>query len=348
MKASSSRSGAVTLAAVAAVAGVDLSTASRALRGQVHRVSATTIARVLRAADELGYRPHQAAATLRSGQSRMLGVLVPSITDAAMATMFAGIEDEAQRAGYLAVVTSTGSDDIVRRSAMEAYRGRSVDGLLLADSLIGQSCPVSAVFGRIPVVSVFRQGPPERVAVVADEYAGGRMVADHLLDQGHHDIVVLGDPDRIPTFHGRITGLCEGVRNRLGHGASVRVERTGLQVEDGYAAMRRVLADGPPPTAVFAINDYSAIGAAHALAEHDLQPGTDVALVGYNDDPVAAHLPIPLSSVAIDVGDLGRRGARSLVGMIEGNPVVDPPPSPRLVVRASSRVRADGIRGRVA
>jgi LacI family transcriptional regulator, galactose operon repressor len=348
MKASGSRPGVVTLADVAAVAGVDRSTASRALRGEVHRVSAATIARVLEAADELGYRPHQAAATLRSGHSRMLGVLVPSITDAAMATLFAGIEDEAQRAGYLAVVTSTASDDTVRRNAMEAYRGRSVDGLLLADSLIGQSCPVTAVFGRIPVVSVFRQGPPERVSIVADEYAGGRVVADHLLEQGHRDIVVLGDPDRIPTFHDRITGLCDGIRDRLGRAARVRVERTGLQVEDGYDAMRRVLADGRPPTAVFAINDFSAIGAAHALAEHDLRPGTDVALVGYNDHPVAAHLPIPLSSVRIDVRELGRRAARTLVGIIEGDPVVDTPSAPRLVVRASSRVHADRIRGRVA
>lgn len=336
------RSGVVTLADVATAAGVDRSTASRALRGEVRRVSAATMAMVHATAKELGYRPHQAAATLRSGQSRMLGVLVPSVVDAAMATLFAGIEEEAHKAGYLAAVTSTGSDEAVRRSAMETYRGRSVDGILLADSLIGQHCPISAVFGQIPVVSVFRHGPPEHPSVVADEYAGGRLVAEHLLDQGHRNIVVLGDPDRIPTFRDRITGLCDGVRARLGSGAPVRIARTGLQVDDGYAAMSRVLAGHAAPTAVFAINDYSAIGAARVLVEHGLAPGADVALVGYNDHPVAAHLAVPLTSVSIDVGDLGRRGAQTLIGLIDGNPVEMPTPAPRLVVRASSRVRAEG------
>lgn len=340
------RSGVVTLADVAAAAGVDRSTASRALRGEVRRVNATTMAMVNAIAEELGYRPHQAAATLRSGQSRMLGVLVPSVVDSAMATLFAGIEDEAHKAGYLAAVTSTGSDDAMRRSAMENYRGRSVDGILLADSLIGQSCPINAVFGQVPVVSVFRHGPPEHPSVVADEYAGGRLVAEHLLDQGHRDMAVLGDPDRIPTFRDRITGLCDGVRARLGSGAPVRIVRTGLQVDDGYAAMRRVLADHAAPTAVFAINDYSAIGAAHALVEHGLVPGTDVALVGYNDHPVAAHLSVPLTSVSIDVDGLGRRGARTLIGLIGGDPVEMSTPAPRLVVRASSRVRAEDIRWR--
>ncbi|WP_051342615.1 LacI family DNA-binding transcriptional regulator [Pseudonocardia spinosispora] len=347
MKTGSSRSGAVTLADVAAAAGVDRSTVSRALRDEAHRVSPATIARVHAVAAELGYRPHHAAATLRSGHSRMLGVLVPTITDAAMAALFAGIEDAARVAGYLAVVTSTGSDDAVRLGALETYRGRSVDGLLLADSLIGQPCPVNGMFGRLPVVSVFRQGPPDHPSVVADEYAGGQAVAEHLLDQGHRDIVVLGTPDRIPTFHDRIAGLCDGVHTRLGAAGSVRVVRTGLQVDDGYAAMSRVLAEGPPPTGVFAINDYSAIGAAHALLEHDLTPGADVALVGYNDDPIAAHLPVPLSSVRIDVGELGRRGARALIGMIEGRTVDLPPLPPRLVVRASSLVAAEDIRRRV-
>jgi transcriptional regulator with XRE-family HTH domain len=118
----SSRSGPVTLAHVAAAAGVDRSTVSRALHGDVRRVSAATIAHVTAVADELGYRPHQAAATLRSGHSRMLGVLVPTITDAAMAALFAGIEEEAHKAGYLAVVTSTGSNDEVRRAAIPGRR----------------------------------------------------------------------------------------------------------------------------------------------------------------------------------------------------------------------------------
>ncbi|GAA1878089.1 LacI family DNA-binding transcriptional regulator [Pseudonocardia ailaonensis] len=329
---------AVTLADVAAAAGVDRSTASRALRGDTRRVNAGTIERVRSAAAELGYRPHLAAATLRSGRSRMLGVLVPSITDAAMATLFAGIEDEARAHGYLAVVTSTGSDDAVRRAAVETYRERSVDGILVADSLIGQASPAAGVPGGLPVVSVFRQGPPGQPSVVADEYAGGRIVAEHLLGLGHRDLVVVGDPDHVPTFRDRIAGFGDTVAARLGDGAAPRVVRAGLQADDGHAAMRHVLAGPARPTAVFATNDYSAVGAAHALLEEGLVPGRDVALVGYNDDPVAKHLPVPLTSVRLDVEALGRRGARALIEALAGRPVDVDVQVPHLVVRASSQV----------
>ncbi|MET9089800.1 LacI family DNA-binding transcriptional regulator [Streptomyces sp. NPDC004237] len=343
MKANNARPAGVTLADVAAAAGVDRSTASRALRGDVRRVSATTIARVRATAQELGYRPDLTAAALRSGQSRMLGVLVPSITDAAMAALFAGIEDEARAAGYLAVVTSTASEDASRQTAVDAFLGRKVDGLIVADSLIDQPLPATGTGGSVPIVAAFRQGPPSHPSVVADEYAGGRAVAEHLAAQGHRDLVVLGDPAAVPTFHTRIQGFRAGIRELLGNSARVDVVPAGLQVNDGYTAMARALGERKSPTAVFAINDYSAIGAAHALQEHGLLPGSGIGLVGYNDDPIAAHLPVPLSSVSIDVRELGRQGARTLIGLIENTAAEPAAITPRLIPRASSATPADNL-----
>lgn len=334
--AGSTRRSTVTMADVAAAAGLDSSTVSRALQGRTDRVSERTIEHVREVAARLGYRPDLVAATLRGGRSRLLGVLVPTITDAAMAALFDGVEQESRASGYLAVVASTASDPVIRDAAVGAYLGRRVDAVILADSLIGQPVPAT---GEVPIVMALRRSG-EHLSVSADDISGGRQVADHLVERGHRRFAVLGDRTLIPSIRDRVDGFLAGVQ---GSGSEVTVVPAGLQVDDGYTAMADLLARGADRvSAVFAVNDYSAVGAASAITRAGLEIGRDIALVGYNGDPVTARLHTPISTVHNDLREVGRTAVQMALARLSGEAVASVRIPPRLEVRqssASARVR---------
>lgn len=310
--------GGVTMSELARAAGLDISTVSRALRGDSRRVSQRTIARVHDLARDLGYRPDPVAASLRGGSSRMIGVLVPRLTDAAMAHLFDGIEAEARRHAHIAVVSSTGGDQAVRDEVVLSHLRRRVDGFILADSLRGQPLPrLLQDPDQVPYVLAFRKLDAQR-SVSADDHQGGRLVATHLLERGHRRLAVIGGPEDVPTVHDRAAGFVEYAAAACPE-AEVRLVHTGLEADDGYHAAQHLLAVPQPPTAIFAVNDFSAIGAIRAVEDQGLQAGRDVAVVGYNDAAVTARLHTPLSTVRTNLAEMGARAVQALLGNETGS-----------------------------
>ncbi|RIJ70614.1 hypothetical protein D1871_18205 [Nakamurella silvestris] len=253
-----------------------------------------------------------------------------------MAALFDGVEQESRASGYLAVVASTASDPVIRDAAVGAYLGRRVDAVILADSLIGQPVPAT---GEVPIVMALRRSG-EHLSVSADDISGGRQVADHLVERGHRRFAVLGDRTLIPSIRDRVDGFLAGVQ---GSGSEVTVVPAGLQVDDGYTAMADLLARGADRvSAVFAVNDYSAVGAASAITRAGLEIGRDIALVGYNGDPVTARLHTPISTVHNDLREVGRTAVQMALARLSGEAVASVRIPPRLEVRqssASARVR---------
>lgn len=322
--------GGITMTELARAAGLDVSTVSRALRGDSRRVSQRTIARVHDLARDLGYLPDPVAASLRGGSSRLIGVLVPRLTDAAMANLFDGIEREARRHAHIAVVSSTGSDQEVRDEVVLNHLRRRVDGFILADSLLGQPLPPSLQDAQIPYVLAFRRLDEHR-SIAADDLRGGRLVAAHLLERGHRRLAVVGGPENVPTVRDRAAGFIE--HTAASHpDATVRLVHSGLEADDGYRAAQQLLATASTPTAIFAVNDFSAIGVMRAIADHGLEPGRDVAVVGYNDAAVTALLHTPLSTVRTNLSAMGARAVQALLGQESGSTTLET----EFVLRASS------------
>jgi LacI family transcriptional regulator len=323
--------GGCTMTELARAAGLDVSTVSRALRGDSRRVSRRTIARVHDLARDLGYVPDPVAASLRGGSSRMIGVLVPRLTDAAMASLFDGIEREARQQAHIAVVSSTGSDQAVRDEVVLTHLRRRVDGFILADSLIGQPLPGPLSEPRhVPYVLAFRRLDHHR-SISADDHQGGRLVAAHLLERGHRNLAVVGGPKNVPTVGDRAAGFVEHVAASSPN-AAVRSVHTGLEAADGYRAAQQLLSSVEPPTAFFAVNDFSAIGVIRAVQDHGLEAGRDVAVVGYNDAPVTALLHTPLSTVRTNLSAIGARAVRALLADETGSATLET----EFVLRASS------------
>lgn len=323
------------LADVAAEAGVHTATASRALSPRediVRTVSPQKRDRVLAAAEALGYRPNRQGRALRTGRSQVLGLLVPRISDTVLSAFYEGMLAEAQGSGYSVVVANTADEPERRAGFIQELVEHGVDGIIYTDAHLGETPPTDH---GVPVLHAYRFSEPPGGVVVDDE-AGGAQVARHLIESGHTRIALLaGFP-----YASSTTGRSRGFLTELEH-LGVDVERVpvahgGLSAAEGRTIAQRLLAAPHPPTAVFAVDDHLGLGVLSAVHRAGLTPGRDIAVVGYNDLPVARELPVPMSSVAVPLDTLGARAARSLLGALRGEAPVVELVQPELQVRESS------------
>jgi LacI family transcriptional regulator len=232
------------------------------------------------------------------------------------------------------VVTPTRESNAVRRDAVETFLNRRVDGIILADASVRRPVPPGLAASTVPFVLALR-GSPSHLSVTADDRLGGQLAAGHLLDAGHHDVCVIGGPRNVSTAVARLAGFTQAYRD-----AGVTIEPAAIAHGEftamaGHTAMTALLRTRRP-TAVFAANDYNAIGAARALQDAGLRIGHDVAIVGYNDISISAQLPVPLSTVRNELGTIGRLAAEALIDLLDDREASSRQVPPRLIVRESS------------
>lgn len=287
----------VTLKDVAAASGVSISTVSRVLDDRTPPSRSSTAEKVRRIADELGYRRNMFASGLRRGATGTIGVLVPRLTDHVMALMYEAIERTARSRGSFAVVATCGDDPAEERRATETLLDRNVDGLVLATARLDDTLPASLRERGIPHALVLRTDGVSPSALGDDE-AGGYFAARHLIDLGHREIAIITGPWFTSSARDRLAGARRALDEAGVALPEDRVISTGYGIESGNLAGRALLANAASrPTAVFAANDNQAIGVVAAASAAGLGVGADLSIIGYNDIPLAAMLPVPLTSV---------------------------------------------------
>lgn len=284
--------GVVTLRDVAAAAGVSVSTASRVLDSK--SVRSPHAERIRAVADELGYRRNRAASALRRGETGTIGVLVPRLSDAVMALMYESIAAACERGGRFAIVATAGDSGEGEASAAETLLARGVDGLLIASSRIEDPLVASLRSRGVRHALVLRSDGISPSSLGDDE-TGGYLAARHLLDLGHRDIALVTGPLFTSSARDRLAGA----RRALSEAAATPlvVETQDYRIPSGERAAAEWLSSSRRPSAVFAANDDLAIGVLAASHRAGVEVGRDLALVGYNDIPIAARLPVPLTSV---------------------------------------------------
>jgi len=329
----------VTLKDIAREAGVSVTSASRALHGVTgvaRAPSEETAERVRAAAARLGYSRDQLASGLRTRHSRLLGMLVPRLTDYVLATIYEGVEEAARLAGYRTVVANTRDDPDEQRARAEVMLDHRVEGLIIGDASDRGDLLADLERRGVPFVLVSRR-TGSHPAVTGDDLTGGRLVAEHLLDRGHTRVAVLAGEPYASTGSERTKGFLDRWSSAGLAVSADRVVHGPFDAAGGRQAMQRVLdMPGPPPTAVFAVNDFAAIGAMGALRDAGLRVGRDVALVGYNDVSLAAELPIPLSTVTTPNLEMGRGGVELLLRILDGEKPASLLLPPQLRIRESS------------
>lgn len=328
----------VTLREVAEASGVSISTVSRVLDERMPASRSETAKRVRRVADELGYRRNVLASNLRRGGTGTVGVLVPRLTDTVMALMFESIESAARQRGQFAVVATCGDDSDDERRATETLMDRGVDGLILATARLDDALPASLRQRGIPHVLVLRTDGISPSSLGDDE-AGGYLAVRHLIDLGHRDIAVVTGPWFTSSARDRLSGAVRALDEAgLTLDESRRISG-GYGIDDGISAGKELLARADRPSAIFAANDNIAVGVITAAASAGLAIASDLSVVGYNDIPLSARLPTPLSSVRTPFAQIATTAVDLLLNPADG-PRAIRRALPTLIPRSSTaRVR---------
>jgi LacI family transcriptional regulator len=328
----------VTLRFIADSLGLHVSTVSRVLNGAADNgaraASGDTAQRIRQLAAELSYQPNPHATSLRTERSNLIGVLVPRLSDLVLATIYEGIEEAAAEHGLSAFVTNTRDDPDTQRKRTKMVLDRRVDGLIFGDAHAdGRFLDEIAAAGT-PFVLVNRRAG-DHPAITCDDYLGGRLVAEHLLELGHEDVAVIAGEPYASTAIERAAGFVDRYREAGVTIPAHRIVPSHFDTAGGRKAAERILSDHRP-SAIFAVNDFAAIGAAGSARDHGLLLGTDIAIVGFNDTPLAAELPIPLTTVRSPMQEMGRLAAESLVRLLGGERIESQRLRPTLMVRAST------------
>lgn len=300
-----------TMRDVAMHAGVSAKTVSRVVNNDRY-VSADVRLRVERAIDELQYVPNMLAVTFRTGRDAAIGVAVPGVADPFFAGIISAVEREASRRGVAVIVTSVGWEPSHERQSIEAVLHRRVAGMII--------CPVGPDMSflrpwqsRAPLVFVDRMpGKLTADAVVQDDVGGGREATAHLISHGHRAIAFLGDDV--------VTGILrlQGCRQALTDAGLLHTDRlVHLGEVDALtvtAALRRILAEPDPPTAVFSSNARCTISVVSAL---QALRRSDIAVIGFGDFPTAAALRPAITVINQDGEEMGRFAAERLFDRLD-------------------------------
>ena len=326
---------------VAALAGVSVKSVSRVVNRE-DGVSPDVMTRVERAVAQLGYRHNLAASNLRRGDGRsaMVGALLQDVSNTFSASLLRSLEDAAHDRDFAIVASSLDEEPERERALVESLVRRRVDGLLLMPATARQEYLSHDILSGLPVVFVDRQ--PNGVdtdSVTVDNDLGARLAVNHLVAHGHRRIALLGDLPSIQTARARHEGYLSALRD-AGIEPDPRLMATSLRSsDDAIDGLGRLLEAEDPPTAVFAARNSLAAGAIRAL--HHRGVAGRVALVGFDDFPLADIVDPPLTVVRQDVGAIGTVVAERLFARIDGD--TSAPRhivlKPELVPRGSGEIR---------
>ena len=328
-----------TIREVAESAGVSYATVSHVINN-TRVVSPETRQRVLDAMLELNYRPNALARSLRQGKTNTLGLVLPDSANPFFAEISRSIEDEAFNKGYSVFLCNTELDTQRELFYVDVLSKKQVDGIIFVAAGDQTDSLDYLARERMPVVMIDRNVPNVQMDVVlTDHQLGGFLATQHLLQLGHTRIACIAGPSSITPSAERITGY----RNALEQAGipfdEKLVIRGDYHAQSGMEITHSLIKRGPPPTAIFALNDLMALGALRAAAEAGCSVPRDLAVVGYDDLELSQFTNPPLTTIAQPKKEIGMQAVSLLVERITQN---GRPPSrlvlpPELIVRRSTQ-----------
>jgi len=308
-----------TMRDVAALSGVSIKTVSRVVNAEPG-VSPDLSERVLAAARTLNYQPNLTASSLRrtDGKTQTIGLLLEDVANPFSSALHRAVEDVAHERGVVVFAGSVDESPDRERELAASFVARRVDGLIVVPAGTDQSYLADEVRSGTPIVFVDR--PPSFLdadCVLTANREGARQAVEHLLAHGHRRIGYLGDLSTISTARERYAGYGEAL-DRAGVVIDEAVVVHGLRSsEDAAAAVDRVLSADDPPTALFASQNLVTMGAVRALHRRARQ--RSVALVGFDELPLADLLDPGLTLVLQDVAGIATAAAELLFGRLDGS-----------------------------
>lgn len=336
---------------VATRAGVSVSTVSNVINGRHAKMSSETLERVQQAITELKYTPNTAARQLKSGQSRMIGLIVPSVANPFWGNVSQLVESEALKRGYQVLICNAERNPVLEAEYLTSLHGSSIRGVILGSSPVSFDHVREHAENGMCIAAFDRKTRGAQgvvsCSVSIDQVLGARLATRHLIGLGHRRIAFISGPIGTSSRTARL----EGMRGEI--------EKAGLPMDDeliwiapsaagfgdsmaaeiGRQGIRELLTLDDPPTAVFTINDMYAIGALSGARDLGYRVPEDLSLVGFDDIFMAELMQPPLTTVRQPVGRMSQLIVARLIDTLEAKDDITEPfveLSPELVVRTST------------
>lgn len=307
-----------TIRDVAKRAGVAPITVSRVINDSGY-VSEKTRARVQAAIADLGYVPNALAGSLRSKRTNTLALILTDISNPFWTTVARGVEDTASDAGFNVILCNTDESEIEQDKYLHVLLQKQVDGVLLVPARSTDE-PIKFVQDQdTPVVVLDRRIPDNQADMVhCDSEEGAYQLTRLLLSLGHRRIAMLSGPQGVSTAEDRVAGYRRALAEAGLDDDAALVCYGEFSLESGYDHAQQMLARTPRPTAVFAANNFIAIGALRALRDAGLRVPDDLALVGFDELPAGLVVDPFLTVAAQPAYEMGQRATELLLARMSG------------------------------
>lgn len=334
-----------TIKDIAKLAGVSATTVSMALNHHP-RISRKTRDRIVAIAEELQYYPNYVARSLVGRQSKTLGLIITSIMNPFYPELAKGIVDKAMELGYNVILCSTSYDPGLQKHFIDLLRSKGVDGIVFSSVESDDPDIQPLVEDHFPFVLVNRRiHSPElekRIDyAVLDNFSGGYMAMQHLNKLGHRRVAIVAGSFAVSTAMERT----EGAKRAMADGGLViepeLIVECHFSMEKAYEAARNLLAREAPPTAIFAQNDYMALGVREAVFDAGLSIPEDIALVGFDNIAASALRGVELTTISQKKYEMGTIAIEILCKRIKDSaaPVSQIVLQPEILIRKSCGYR---------
>ncbi len=330
----------VRLKEIADAAGVSVMTVSKALRDKPD-LSAATKARIRALATQMGYVPDLWASGMRNRTSRLLGLVIPAATDPIYARVMLGLEQCAQELGYDLVYTQSLGKPEREQAVLRRLIARRADGIFVSPVYrMEPTAPIYEELRRcgIPVVILGHRAPfcSGFANVETDDLDASASATRHLLELGHRRIAFFAGPMVAPWAQERFEGYRRALREAGIDVDDRLVFNAGSTVEEGTSAALQFIHEQPGATAIQAVNDLVAIGAANALLDQGVRIPADLSIVGHGNILVSEFFRVPLTTIRQPKLRLGTVAAEAMQHLLRGEPAPSRRLPGQIVVRAST------------
>lgn len=313
----SGNNGAVTIKDVARLAGVSISTVSRTINGTGY-VKPGTREKVEKAVRELGYSPNHVARSLSTGTTKIIGAVLPDISNPFFPTLARGIDDAVSAQGYTLIICNTDGDEAQEEKAVNVLIEKRVDGILfvggstIASSLLkraGEMVPIALIDREVQDVSCDK--------VIVDNYRGAYDMTQYLLSRGYRKIAFISGPSHLSTSKAREKGFLDCLTRKTGCDKAPRFVGD-FKYDTGYSLAREIIRMGLGIDCLFCANDLMALGAMRFFLDSGLKVPEDIAVAGFDDIPISSLVRPSLTTVSQPAYRMGSLAAEILLNRING------------------------------
>lgn len=308
----------ITIKDVARKLNFSVSTISRAFNDK-YDIHPNTKELILKTAKEMGYSPNPIARRLTQQRSYLVGVIVPEFINDFFPRVIQGMQKVAKEAGYQLLIMSSNEQAKEELENVKAMERNMVDGIMLSLTQEIQDISYYQELNKtIPIVQFNRISQKlETPKVIFDDYTWSMYATEHLIRQGYKNIYDLSGPSNLIISHNRRKGFLAALKKHRMECGNDRIIETGIFIEDGVKAAKKILAMSYRPDALFCFNDPVAIGVMEELKRNGIRIPDDIALMGFTESRIATHTTPALSSVEQPSEEIGEITAKLLLEQIE-------------------------------